>query len=157
VFKSSLIKLNQTYKEMGKLNFDTIKNLRKMRYKPQINVIYKKVAGIIIPKINYELLQEKQLPAYSFEHTSHHLDELIILLKNFFEKLITVSEMEDLILKLSINFQKLNRRINALDHQIIPNLKYEIKKVKDTIEEIEREEYVRLKITKNTIYIKKSN
>lgn len=157
MFKSSLIKLNQTYKEMGKLNFDTIKNLRKMRYNPQINVNYKKVAGIIIPKINYELLQEKQLPAYSFEHTSHYLDELIILLKDFFEKLITVSEMEDLILKLSINFQKLNRRINALDHQIIPNLKYEIKKVKDQIEEIEREEYVRLKITKNAINKKKSN
>jgi len=157
VFKSVLTKLNQTYKEMGKLNFDTIKSLRKMRYNPQINVVYKKVAGIIIPKINYELLREKQLPAYSFEHTSHYLDELIILLKDFFEKLISIAEMEDLILKLSINFQKLNRRINALDHQIIPNLKYEIKKVKDAIEEIERENYIRTKIIKKTINKKESN
>jgi len=43
------------------------------------------------------------------------------------------------------------QRINALKNIIIPNLQGEIKTIKDILEEIEREEYVRLKLTKKII------
>jgi len=141
---------------MGKFNLGFINNLSKIRFKPLVNINYKKEAGIIIPQIDYELLLEKQLPSYSFENTSHYLDELIDILKKFFEKLIVSAELEDLMLKFAFTFKKINRRINSLENIIIPNLQLDIKKIKDIIEESEREEYVRLKITKETIYRKKS-
>ncbi|MBA7640123.1 V-type ATP synthase subunit D [subsurface metagenome] len=91
------------------------------------------------------------LPAYSFENTSHYLDDLIILLIKFFQSLIIVAQSEDLLLKLSQTFKKINRRINGLKNVIIPELQIDIKKIKAVLEEIERENYVRLKNTKNLI------
>ena len=67
---------------MGKKNFNIISSISKIRLKPIVDLRYKKKAGIIIPSIDYKLLQERQLPAYSFEISSHYLDELIIILKS---------------------------------------------------------------------------
>lgn len=150
-FKESLNILNLTYKEMGKNELSLISKLSRIQYKPKTEVSYLKKAGITIPQIQYELIQEEKLPAYTFENTSHYLDDLINGLKTFFKETIQFSEIEDLILKYAINFKKVNRRINGLKNVIIPNLKMNIKQIKEILEEIERENYVRLKKTKDLI------
>lgn len=150
-FKESLNFLNLTYKEMGKNELSLISKLSRIQYKPKTEVSYLKKAGITIPQIQYELIQEEKLPAYTFENTSHYLDDLINVLKTFFKETIQFSEIEDLILKYAINFKKVNRRINGLKNVIIPNLKMNIKQIKEILEEIERENYVRLKKTKDLI------
>lgn len=151
LFKKSLKLLNLTYEEMGKNQLFLISKLSRIQYKPKIEIQHKKKAGIMIPKIKYELIQEEKLPAYTFENTSHYLDDLINVLKIFFEQLIQFSEIEDLILKHAINFKKINRRINGLKNLIIPRLKFNIKKIREILEEIERENYIRLKKTKDII------
>jgi len=151
LYKDTMIKLNQTYKEMGKREFNLISKLSKIQYNPKIVVNYIKKIGTLVPIIDYQLIREELLPAYSFENTSHYLDDLIILLIKFFHSLIIVAQSEDLLLKLSQNFKKINRRINGLKNVIIPDLQIDIKKIKAVLEEIERENYVRLKNTKNVI------
>ena len=151
LFKESLKILNLTYEEMGKNEFYLISNLSRIQYTPTIEILYKKKAGIIIPEIKYELIQEEKLPAYTFENTSHYLDDLIITLKKFFKRIIQFSEIEDSILKHAINFAKINRRINGLKNMIIPKLKSDIKQIKEILEEIDRESYIRLKKTKDLI------
>jgi len=151
LYKDTMIKLNQTYKEMGKREFNSISKLSKIQYNPKISVNYIKKIGTLVPIIDYELIREELLPAYSFENTSHYLDDLIILLINFFQSLIIVAQSEDLLLKLSLTFKKINRRINGLKNVIIPELQIDIKKIKAVLEEIERENYVRLKNTKDLI------
>jgi len=151
LYKDTMIKLNQTYKEMGKREFNLISKLSKIQYNPTIAVNYIKKIGTLVPIIDYELIREELLPAYSFENTSHYLDDLIILLMKFFENLIIVAQSEDLLLKLSLTYKKINRRINSLKNVIIPELQIDIKKIKAVLEEIERENYVRLKNTKNLI------
>jgi len=151
LYKETMIKLNQTYKEMGKREFNSISKLSKIQYNPTININYIKKIGTLVPIIDYELIREESLPAYSFENTSHYLDDLIILLIKFFESLIIFSQSEDLLLKLSLTFKKINRRINGLKNVIIPELQIDIKKIKAVLEEIERENYVRLKNTKDLI------
>ena len=47
--------------------------------------------------------------------------------------------------------KKINRRIRGLKNVIIPELQLEIKKIKEILEENERENYVRLKNTKDLI------
>ncbi|MFW9773032.1 MAG: V-type ATP synthase subunit D [Candidatus Thorarchaeota archaeon] len=154
-FIQIMIKLNQTYKEMGKNNFKLISGLSKIQFKPFINVKYKKQIGNLIPSIDYELIREEILPAYSFENTSHYLDDLIIMLVDFFDKIINLAEIEDIMLKHSLSFKRITRRINGLNNIIIPELNIEIKKIKDILEEIQRENFVRLKNTKDLIYKKK--
>ena len=136
---------------MGKNGVILISKLSRIQYKPSINIQYVKKAGNLIPKVNYELLQEEKLPPYTFEDTSHFLDDLILILKDLFEAIIEFAEIEDLILKYALNFKKVNRRINGLKNLIIPRLKVKIKQIKEILEEIERENYVRLKKIKDLI------
>lgn len=151
LYKETMIKLNHTYKEMGKRNFKLISKLSKLQYKPKIEVKYIKKIGTLIPIIDYELIREELLPAYSFENTSYYLDDLIIVLIEFFEKLIILAKYEDIMLNLAKNYKKINRRILGLKNVIIPELTHDVKKVKDILEENERENYVRLKNTKDLI------
>lgn len=147
----ALLKLNETYKEMGKREINMINQISKIQFKPFIEIKYKKKIGILLPYIDYELIQEKQLPPYSFENTSHHLDDLIVFLKEFFNHLILYAEKEDVLLKLVFNFKKISRRINGLKNIIKPQLESDVKTIKEIIEELERENFVRLKKTKNLI------
>ncbi|MEE9377822.1 MAG: V-type ATP synthase subunit D [Candidatus Lokiarchaeia archaeon] len=150
-FKESLKLLYFTYEEMGKNELALISKLSRIQYKPEVEIQHLKKAGIIFPQIKYELIQEEKLPAYTFENTSHYLDDLINNLKSSFSMLIQFSEIEDLLLKHALNFKKINRRINGLKNMIIPKLKFNIKQIKEILEEIERENYIRLKKTKDLI------
>ncbi|MFW9821674.1 MAG: V-type ATP synthase subunit D [Candidatus Thorarchaeota archaeon] len=151
-----MIKLNETYKEMGKNNFKIISSLSKIQFKPLINIRYIKKIGNIVPDIEYDLIKDENLPAYSFEYTSHFLDDLITMLISLFKKMIKLSEIEDIMLKHSISYKKITRRIHGLENIIIPSLNSDIKKIKDILEELQRENFVRLKNTKDLIYKKKS-
>ena len=151
LFKKTLIKLNQTYKEMGKKNLDLISKISIIQYNPSINIYHKKDGGTIISRLNYELEQEKKLPAYSFDNTSHYLDDTMFLLKEFFTSLINLAETEDAMLKIALSFKKINRRINGLENVIIPELNSDITTIRKILEETEREGFVRLKKTKNLI------
>ena len=136
---------------MVKNGVNLISKLSRIQYKPRINIQTVKKMGIVVSQVDYELFQEEKLPAYTFENTSHYLDDLLIKLKEFFNKIKEFSEIEDLILKVTINFKKINRRINGLKNVIIPKLESTIKQIKEILEEIERENYVRLKKTKDLI------
>jgi len=151
LFREIMIKLNQTYKEMGKNYLDLISKISTIQYKPSISIFQQKEGGTLITKLNYELLQEEQLPAYSFEYTSHYLDDVIFLLKKFFTSIIELAESKDAMLKVALNFKKINRRINGLESVIIPELRSDIITIGKILEETEREGYVRLKKTKNLI------
>jgi vacuolar-type H+-ATPase subunit D/Vma8 len=146
-----MITLHKTYKEMGKRDFNLISQLSKLQYKPEIDVKYVKKIGSLIPLIEYKLIREELLPAYSFENSSPYLDDLIIFLEKFFEQLIIFIGLEDIMLKLSLSYKKINRRIRGLKNVVIPELQFEIKKIKEILEENERENYVRLKSTKDLI------
>lgn len=151
LYLEAMKKLYETYKEMGTRNLYLISKISKIQFAPKISITYMKKMGNIIPIIEYQLTEEKQLPAYSFVDTSHHLDDLIKMLINLFGGMISLAEKEDMMLKFSHNFQKLNRRINGLKNIIIPELQTEIKKIKEILEEIDRENFVRLKKTKDLI------
>jgi len=151
LYKDTLSILIQTYEEMGKNEVNLISKLSKIQYKPRIRVQTKKKMGIVITQVDYELFQEEKLPAYTFENISHYLDDLLVNLKIFFSKFIKFSEFEDLLLKVALSFKKINRRINGLKNVIIPRLESQIKQIRDILEEIERENYVRLKKTKDLI------
>ena len=62
-----------------------------------------------------------------------------------------LAEIEDLMMKFGIDLKKLNRRINALESKIIPGIETDIKKIKDVLEENERESFSRLKRIKELI------
>jgi len=136
---------------MGKREINIIDQISQIQFKPFIDIKYKKDIGILLPSIEYELIQDKQLPPYSFQNTSHHLDDLIIYLKDFFKYLILYAEKEAVLLSLAFNFKKISRRINGLKNVIKPQLESDIKIIKEILEELDRENFIRLKKTKSLI------
>ena len=148
LYRDALLKLNETYREMGKREIILINKISRIQFNPTIEIKLKKKIGILLPSIIYSLIQEKNLPDYSFENSSHHLDELIDILKNFFENMIDYAQNEEILLKLLFNFKKITRRINGLKNVIKPQLELDIKMIKEILEELERENFVRLKKTK---------
>ena len=101
LYKESFNLLIQTSEEMGKNEVNLISKLSRIQYKPRISIQTLKKMGIVVSKVDYELYQEEKLPAYTFENTSHYLDDLIINLKEFFNKIIEFSEIEDILLKVA--------------------------------------------------------
>jgi len=151
LYNSSLKYLNQTYEEMGKNNLKMISKLSKIQYKPRIKLTNIKKMSVLITQVKYEITEEEKLPAYTFENTSHYIEDLIMTLKNLLDCISRFSEVEDLILNVSFTFKRINRRINGLKNIIIPKLKVDIKKIKEILEENERENFIRLKTVKKLI------
>lgn len=143
--------LNDTYMDMGKKKVRIIQNFSQIHFQPKITTNFFNLMGIIVPKISSDLGELEKLPSYSFSDTSHHLDTLLDKLKDIFEKLISLAELESVLLNYSKNFQKLHRRINSLDKIIIPDIQNNIKKISDILEENERENLIRLKKIKEII------
>lgn len=143
--------LNLTYKGMGKRYLNLISTLSRIQYDFKINIRVIKNLGLITPKIDYIFDEHEKYPSYAFENTTHHLDDLIITLKAVIKNIMRLAEIEDLMMKFGIDLKKLNRRINALESKIIPGIEADIKKIKDILEENERESFSRLKRIKELI------
>jgi V/A-type H+-transporting ATPase subunit D len=155
LFKKLILKLHETYSGMGKLKFIEISQISKLQHKPLISIKNKKVHGILLPKIEFELTSSEQLPSYSFLDTTHNLDDLIIILKEFFRILIFLAESEDKILKFALYYKRVNNRINGLKYIIVPELQVTIKRLKEFLEEAEREKAIRIRFVKKIISNKK--
>lgn len=143
--------LNETYKEQGKRSVSLISLMGKIQYKPRVKLKYSKKMGVAVPRLDVEFEKEQKLPPYAFNNTSKHLDTLMDLLKDLFEKLILLAETEDVLIKYAFNFQKVSRRIKGLKNVIKPRIKSDISKIYRILEENERENFIRLKKTKDMI------
>jgi len=151
LFKRVIVLHHQTYKEMGKRDLLLISEMSKLEYSPELKIQYANDFGIQTPKLRFSFDDNKKLPSYNFDNSSHFLDNLVLNLKQLIQELITTAEKEDSLVKFAHNFNKVNRRINALKNIIIPELESKIKQIKNQLEEIERENFVRLKKTKELL------
>jgi len=151
LFKKVMLKLNQTYMDQGKNSVILIGQIGKIQYSPHINLKIIKKKGILVPNIEFELEQLKKLPPYSLASTSKYLDDLMILLKKFFGELMYLAEYEDLMIRYAFNFQKINRRIQGLKNIIKPQIEADIKNIEKILEEMDRENFISLKKTKDLI------
>jgi len=151
MIQEAMSNLNETYKEQGKQSVNLISMMGRIQYKPRIELKYSKKMGIAIPRLELEFEKEEKLPPYAFTNTSKYLDNLMGLLKNMFEQIILLAETEDVLIKYAFNFQKVNRRIQGLKNVIKPQIESDIKKIERILEETERENFTRLKKTKDMI------
>ena len=152
IIQMALKRLIQCYRDMGRSELKLISKIITIESKPLIKVHYHKHIGIFLPQIESVLGKSKDDPSYSFENTSYHLDDLVQNnLTELFKQLISIVETEDKMLRLAITFNSVSRRINGLKNIIIPDLSMKIKTIRDLLEEIERENFVRLKKIKDLL------
>ena len=92
--------------------------------------------GVAIPHIEVSFGEVRG--GYSLMHTSPELDSAIDSLKKFIPELLHMSELEQTVRLLSQEIEKTRRRVNALEHTLIPNMAETIKFIKSKLDEMER-------------------
>ena len=71
--------------------------------------------------------------------------------KSLFSLLIEIAEKENSLRKLLYEIEKLNRRANAIENVVIPNMQGKISYIRQRLEDLERDQTVSLKFIKRKI------
>lgn len=110
--------------------------LESTRQELNIQMKTKRVMGVQIP--NFEINFGKMEGGYSLVHTSSEFDKAITQIKEFLPKLLKMAELEETVRRLCQEIEKTRRRVNALEHTLIPRMQETIKFIKNKLDEIER-------------------
>ena len=104
------------------------------------------VMNVKVPRLTKEM--EGEIICYGFATTSGELDVALLALERAFDSLIELAEKEKQARLLATELQMTRRRVNVLEHVVIPELDETIRFIFDKLAEAERDNTSRLmKIT----------
>jgi len=101
-----------------------------------------RVMGVVVPKFDVQF--ETGATAYSLLDTPGELDDATAALKEYFPKILELAEMEERMRRMVDEIEKTRRRVNALEHVMIPELRAVIKFISAKLDERERSTTTRL-------------
>ncbi|MGB9201028.1 V-type ATP synthase subunit D [Methanobacterium sp.] len=149
--------LQEAYKDLSDAQMvmgDLAVKKSAMSVKESVNVEIesRSVMGVVVPLIESEIGQKNMVQrGYGFLETSVKLDEAASKFEESIKLIIELAEIEKTIMLLAIEIESTKRRVNALEHIIIPKLENTVKYIEMRLEEMERENFVRLKMIKKTM------
>ncbi len=111
-----------------------------------IDVTKHNIMGVEVPKFNYTTRTANQNDIYSYglAFTSPTLDDVVKSLYEIFDDMIKLAEVEKTCQILASEIEKTRRRVNALEHLVIPQAETGIKYISMKLDENERSTQVRL-------------
>jgi V/A-type H+/Na+-transporting ATPase subunit D len=119
-------------------------------YQADYLIDYKSIMGVAVPVVDFKS-ESDQKPDYGFANTSADLDKAF---KQFFKALELIAELaraEGTTFQIANDVKRTQRRVNALNHVLIPRYKGILKSIEQVLEEKDREEFVRTKQIKRMI------
>jgi V/A-type H+-transporting ATPase subunit D len=123
-----------------------------------VDIDSRSVMGVVVPVIESEISQRTIVErGYGFMDTSVKLDEAAKKFEESIQLIIELGEIEKTIMLLASEIESTKRRVNALEHIIMPRLENTVKYIEMRLEEMERENFVRLKMIKKTIETEEVN
>jgi V/A-type H+-transporting ATPase subunit D len=116
--------------------------LEQTRQDLDIAMEFRRIMSVVVPAFKIGFGESKG--GYSLIHTSPDLDKAIVGLKEFLPKLLRMAELEETVRRLSEEIEKTRRRVNALEHTLIPRMVETIKFITTKLDEMERSTTSRL-------------
>lgn len=117
-----------------------------------INVSTVSVMGVRVPHIEQKQVARSMLErGYSVVGESISIDETASAFEAEVEAILQLAEIELRLTRLGDEIQRTSRRLNALDHFVIPRLKAECDFIQMSLDERERADHFRLKMVKHTL------
>ncbi len=104
------------------------------------------VMSVEIPKFTFKTRtpDENDMFSYGFAFTSNDLDDAIQSLADVFPDMLKLAECEKSCQLMAAEIEKTRRRVNALEHVMIPELQANIKYITMKLDENERSTQIRL-------------
>ena len=98
--------------------------------------------NVRVPQLASQM--EGQIICYGYAATSGELDVALLALERAFDSLIELAEKEKQARLLAVELQMTRRRVNVLEHVVIPEMRRTIKFIYDKLGEAERDNTSRL-------------
>ncbi len=119
---------------------------------PGVDVSTANIMGVRIPKIHGVAIQRNLLDrGYSVQGSSAAFDEAAESFEKSLNLIIQLAETESALKRLLQEIEKTNRRVNALEYNIQPDLKKTIKDIQGHLNRLEAELFFSLKVTKRRL------
>jgi V/A-type H+-transporting ATPase subunit D len=141
VYKS----VNNAYLSLGTTTVDSV--AQSTPAVMEVDTKIKRIVDVSIPTLNVTEKDTKSMP-YGFADTNSSIDRAAKQIKALLPKICKAAEYENSIFALAKALEKTQKLLNALENVIIPQYRLRIKFILSTLEEREREEFVRLKKVK---------
>lgn len=105
------------------------------------------IMGVHVPilELETELARKVTERGYGFMDSSAAVDRSARSFEEALEKILKLAELEEAVRNLAGEVEKTKRRVNALEYVMIPRLKATRKYIRMRLEEMERENFTRLK------------
>ena len=104
------------------------------------------IMGVKVPEIeSIEVSRGLMEREYGLTDSSSRIDATADKYEDLLEKVVDAAETQTKIMRLLNEIEKTKRRVNALEHKIIPEMEAGLSKVSQLLEEREREETFRMK------------
>ncbi|MFB6158025.1 MAG: V-type ATP synthase subunit D [Candidatus Nanohalobium sp.] len=104
------------------------------------------IMGVVVPEIESGEVRRKVLNReYGVSSTSSRVDSTADKYEELLEKIVDAAETQTKILKLLNEIEKTKRRVNALEHKVIPEMTDSLNHVSQVLMERSREETFRMK------------
>lgn len=117
---------------------------------PMISSTTQNIMGVVVPEIEGESITRDILDKeYGITSATSRIDSTADKYEELLEKVVDAAETQTKILKLLNEIEKTKRRVNALEHKVIPEQKEALGKISQMLEEKEREETFRMKKIKS--------
>lgn len=117
-----------------------------------VDIDSRSIMGVVVPSMDYKVQGRTILQrGYGFADTSAKLDDAAKKFEECIALIIELAEIEKTIMLLAREIESTKRRVNALEHTILPRLKNTVDYIDMRLEEMDRENFVRLKMIKKNM------
>lgn len=120
--------------------------LQSTRQDMQLSVTKRRRMGVQVPRIEADFGEASGV--YSLIHTPSELDEAVDSLKAFIPVLLKTAELEQGIRIILSEMMRTRRRVNALEHTLIPRMAETARFITSKLDEMERSNHARLMMVK---------
>lgn len=145
--KEAYNSLARAYMNIGISTVDTIAST--IPETINLETSLKTILGVKIPTIEAKFTEPPL--TYGFKDTNVDLDDAARNFRRIIPKICEAAEIENTIFRLAEELRKTQRLLNALEYVVIPRYEEAIKFISMTLEEREREEFVKLKHVKRVL------
>ncbi len=111
-----------------------------------LDITLENIMSVNIPKYEVKTRTKNvnDIYSYGYAFTSGDLDDAVWSLENILDDMIRLAEVEKACQLMSTEIEKTRRRVNALEHVIIPEAQKNIKYISMKLDENERSSQIRL-------------